>query len=726
MKHSLKTARSRHFPNPLRLEWAIYSSIVVVAIFLRSYDLASRAMHHDESLHAYYSWELFQGSGLIHNPMLHGPLQMELTSLIFFIFGDTDTTSRLLYVIAGSILVILPIFIKDLLGRYGAISVSILLTISPTMVYFSRFARNDILMAVFTLGLVLAIWKYLLYGHKRYLYVISALLALSFSTKESAYLVVGTLGLYLTALTIYDAFKNSISDSEAKSLSYPNFAWFYAVKISRTIKDCFYTQPYSRSFTLLILLISLTLPQWSAFASIFQNTIFLEWSNMVLASGEGTTNIGMPSHGGKVLAFLIVIGLLMTSAYMGYKWHWKSWFKCALIFYAIWLMAYTTMFTNITGGVQSGIWQSLGYWIVQQGEGRGGQPTQYYLFLIPIYEYLPAIFTTLATFYYIKSREKFNLFLLYWMITTLFIYTVASEKMPWLLVNIALPMIVLGGKFIGDLVSRILLMGKPTMYQFIIFIIPALVFALILFVSKYSSGLEQGLRITIALAMILCILSTSIWAVKIYKNLGKNGALIFLFAGAATLFLLLTIRTTIYTNYVHSDIPVEMLVYTQTSPDVHLLHNTIQENYSLDKSGDSDLFVIDQTNGFTWPWSWYLRNHKNVLYPKLNPESYNPHNQAAMVIVHSSNHLAADRALSKDYTAPIRIPHRWWFPEHTYRDLNTLSLINKLVDTRHWNTYLEYWLFRKGVGESIGSEDAYLYTKKDFPKINFGADIYRK
>ena len=97
-----------------------------------------------------------------------------------------------------------------------------------------------------------------------------------------------------------------------------------------------------------------------------------------------------------------------------------------------------------------------------------------------------------------------------------------------------------------------------------------------------------------------------------------------------------------------------------------------------------------------------------------------------MVIVHSSNHLAADRALSKDYTAPIRIPHRWWFPEHTYRDLNTLSLINKLVDTRHWNTYLEYWLFRKGVGKSIGSEDAYLYTKKDFPKINFGADIYRK
>ena len=285
MKHHLRHHLYKNIPNPLRLEWVIYICILVAALFLRSYELANRAMHHDESLHAYYSWELFQGSGLIHNPMLHGPLQMELTSLIFFIFGDTDTTSRLLYVIAGTTLVILPVFIKDLLGRYGAISVSILLTISPTMVYFSRFARNDILMAVFTLGLILTMWKYLMYGHKRYLYVMSALLALSFSTKESTYLVVGTLGLYLTVSTIYDTLKTPISSSETKFFSYPSFAWFYIVRITSVLKDCFYTQPYSRSFTLLILLISLTLPQWSAFTSVFQNTLFMGWSNMVLASG---------------------------------------------------------------------------------------------------------------------------------------------------------------------------------------------------------------------------------------------------------------------------------------------------------------------------------------------------------------------------------------------------------------------------------------------------------
>ena len=683
-------------------------------------------MHHDESLHAYYSWELFQGSGLTHNPMLHGPLQMELTSLIFLIFGDTDTTARVLYVFAGCILVILPAFMKDLLGRYGSIAVSILLTISPTMVYFSRFARNDILMGAFTFGLVLCMWKYLTYGHKRYLYAISAILALSFSTKESAYLTVGTLGLYLTVSTLYETLKTSTYNSETKSFSYPSFAWFYIVNIARTLKDCFYTQPYSRSFTVLILLISLTLPQWSAFTSVLQNTILMGWSNMVLASGEGTSNIGMPSHGGKVLAFLIVVGLLITSGYIGSKWHWKTWWKCALIFYAIWLAAYTTMFTNIAGGVQSGIWQSLGYWIVQQGEGRGGQPTSYYLFLIPIYEYLPAIFAAIASLYYVKTREKFNLFLIYWTVTTLFIYTIASEKMPWLLVNVALPMIILGGKFIGDLVNKLLLIRKPTIQRSMIFIAPTLAFSAILFIAKYSSGLNTGLRITIALAVLICVVSTLVYIVKTSKNLENHKAPQYLLAGVATLFLLLTIRTTIYTNYVNSDIPVEMLVYTQTSPDIHLLHNTIQQNYSLDESTDNNLFVIDQTNGFTWPWSWYLRNHNNVQYPKLNPESYTPHNQAAMVMVHSSNHLAADRALSKDYAPAVRIPHRWWFPEHTYRDLNSLNLLNKLVDIKHWNAYIEYWLFRKGVSESIGSEDVYLYTKEDFPKVNFVGDTYRK
>ena len=67
----------------IKKEFIIFASIFFIAIILRLYDLSSRAMHHDESLHVFYSWKLFKGLGYEHNPMMHGPLQMELTSLFY-------------------------------------------------------------------------------------------------------------------------------------------------------------------------------------------------------------------------------------------------------------------------------------------------------------------------------------------------------------------------------------------------------------------------------------------------------------------------------------------------------------------------------------------------------------------------------------------------------------------------------------------------------------------
>ena len=42
--------------------------IISTALFLRLFELSNRSMHHDESMHAYYSWLLHEGFGLIHNP----------------------------------------------------------------------------------------------------------------------------------------------------------------------------------------------------------------------------------------------------------------------------------------------------------------------------------------------------------------------------------------------------------------------------------------------------------------------------------------------------------------------------------------------------------------------------------------------------------------------------------------------------------------------------------
>ena len=52
-----------------------YAGILILALALRLWDLGGQALHHDESLHAVYSWYLFDGRGYLHNPLMHGPFQ---------------------------------------------------------------------------------------------------------------------------------------------------------------------------------------------------------------------------------------------------------------------------------------------------------------------------------------------------------------------------------------------------------------------------------------------------------------------------------------------------------------------------------------------------------------------------------------------------------------------------------------------------------------------------
>ena len=175
----------------------LFVFILLISFLSKIWGLGDRVMHHDESLHAYYAWELAFGEGYQHNPMLHGPLQMEAIALVFKIFGDSDFTARFLHALLGSFLVFLPYFFRSKLGNLGAIFSALLIAVSPSLLYFSRFARNDIIVVFLTLSLVVVIWNYIDSGKRRNLYLISIITALLFCTKETAYMIVFSLGVYL-------------------------------------------------------------------------------------------------------------------------------------------------------------------------------------------------------------------------------------------------------------------------------------------------------------------------------------------------------------------------------------------------------------------------------------------------------------------------------------------------------------------------------------------------
>ena len=100
-------------------------------------------------------------------------------------------------------------------------------------------------------------------------------------------------------------------------------------------------------------------------------------------------------------------------------------------------------------GIGRGIWQGLYYWIEQQNVDRGGQPVYYYLILIPLYEQLAVVFGLAGVVYSLIRPTRFRIFLVWWFLVSLFLYSWAGEKMPWLTIHILLPLMLLAGMTVG-------------------------------------------------------------------------------------------------------------------------------------------------------------------------------------------------------------------------------------------------------------------------------------
>jgi len=80
------------------LRWAPFWGVILLGAILRFWGLGDKPLHHDESLHAYYSLQLLnnmehwwwcinpppQGySCYTYNPLLHGPFQFHFIALVY-------------------------------------------------------------------------------------------------------------------------------------------------------------------------------------------------------------------------------------------------------------------------------------------------------------------------------------------------------------------------------------------------------------------------------------------------------------------------------------------------------------------------------------------------------------------------------------------------------------------------------------------------------------------
>jgi predicted membrane-bound mannosyltransferase/DNA-binding beta-propeller fold protein YncE len=434
----------------ITVEVALFAGILLLAIVTRFYDLDTRVMSHDESLHTYFSWLLYRGQGYQHTPMMHGPWQFHWIALSYFLFGVSDFTSRIPAVLFSIATVGLVWFWRRYLGRTGALIAALLMVVSPYMLYYGRYVRNESYAGLAGVLLLYAMLRYLESGKTRYLTFAVIATVLHFTAKETAFiytaqalifvgvcfviqitrrpwaenvglyrtfiitLVAGVVLLGIGAATQYLSRPHeTITGTETAAPANPEetpsglaptdqtsilpkavLATGVLILLAAGLIYFFpayirHSLPKNRAFDLLMLLTTLVLPMATAFP--------IDWLKTRL-------NVAVPTDTASVTALdsrsLMIIGAFVAvffilSIIIGMLWN-RDWWKYAAAFWAIFTIFYTTVFTN-AAGFFTGVIGSLGYWLVQQGVERGSQPEYYYILVqIPIYEFLPAIGSLLA------------------------------------------------------------------------------------------------------------------------------------------------------------------------------------------------------------------------------------------------------------------------------------------------------------------------------------------
>ena len=980
-----------------RFGWfeASFLAVIAVALGLRLWELGGRTMHYDEAIHLHFAfklanspgaalgWPWIFGADYVHSAWMHGPFQIEMAAAIFTLLGDSDFTSRLGYVLFGTALAALPWLLRGHIGRRGALIAAVMLALSPALLYFSRFGRNDIIMMFWAVSLFVLMWRYVSSavgvgagvrpplnppphggeiktcagetvaysremaadseetaaggeiasgagetvayagesapgdgatvgcagesaagdgeivacagesaaggketsagavdawagesvagdkeaaaggvdawaGRRFCLYLAAAVLALMFATKETAYLLAAIFG----AMALAGALPELL-------------AWAR------------WRTPLAREGTplaALLLLVTLTLPQWSAAIGLLQGPLGLTLANPDPLTGnnvpnadggkgltgapawEGATlplplaDVPWPAHaavavagllallwlasrgpvsrerlaglvglpllsavaggwlifrpfagadypvlpaadwvvialavaaavgcalwsryrirpaalllggpallaalyvllftpaldlqavvnaalpGGAtlaagdagapvnyVVAAAMLLGTLVVSAAAGIWWLGRVWLLCAAIFYAIWAALYTTLFTNISG-IFTGSWQGMGYWIAQQDVARGNQPWYYYFIGLSVYEMLPLGFGIAGAIYFYRRRDALGLALCAWAALSLAAYTVATEKMPWLLVNITTPFILAAAKFLGHLadaaargglarrgwpLTAILLLLTPLIvgtgvYLFLQFIDPARPF-----------GAEHWL-------LLASIAAAALAASYIYRISGRvsgfapaNGAAAL---GLAALLLGLGVWGAFRAAYTYDDSNVEVMVYAQGAAELRDTYRMLErEIYPLPDGVES----VKTDYDLWYPLQWYVRDHTRdgrmaFRCFKTDPEEdsncivlagsresdggYDFGNPGGLLV--KDGHAGDDGAVRESYRREGPFRNLLWFPE-TYRRPNenreeeamSAQLVKDFrffgevaAQRESWADALDYVLFRR-------------------------------
>ncbi|MEX2227626.1 MAG: hypothetical protein WEB52_14390 [Dehalococcoidia bacterium] len=402
---------------------------------------------------------------------------------------------------------------------------------------------------------------------------------------------------------------------------------------------------------------------------------------------------------------LITLGAIVGAAgVFGWMWRWNAWVICWATFYGITMTMFTGFFTN-QGGIWTGYWGTLDFWMRPEAEYTTRAP-YYYGMLLAVYDFLPAIIIAAgAAFCAVRGRRQDRVtmlgaaaalavivampawtpflaghkpalsllvacaavltlrmppmtrFLAFWAAGAFFAFAAVPAKEPWLMVHVTTPVVFLAARLVNDGIAAVPVpqVSMPRLR------------------ANFTPRLAQASLAATFAGLAVFTLQAGVLASWGHGNVPQlRNALAYRDEG---------------------DTPIELIQPQQTSPDVREVRDAIARAGDETGLGRSVPVALDSSYSFAQTWLWYLRDYDHLTLTDMRRGFDVP--AGAVVLVDSRNRgklAGAETALSVTYT------QQWAFP-HRVDDASAADIASDLVSIDAWSDWMRYATDRASVGQ---------------------------
>lgn len=373
--------------------------ILVVAAALRLPELALNPFHHDEGVNGFFTTNLVRQGTYAYDPAnYHGPTLYYFALASAVLFGLTDEAMRLVPVIFGLLLVGLTFAFRPHLGTLAVLVAGGLLAVSPGAVYISRYFIHETLLVAFSLGLVVALTRYLDRRSSKYLLAAAVAAALLFATKETGIITAVVLLIATVIGHYYIAWRKGSRDV-------PN-----AIRRSRQKRPA--------------------------------KSIWVDGVEYRAA----THDAGSMESPGRLLPTWVP-GEHLAGA--------------AVVFLVIYVLFFSSFFSNFPKGLLDSL-ATFTIWTQTGGVTQSQPPLQYLFWAVPLDVSILLLGIVGGLVAAIRAPGRLWVVIGLWAAGITAAYSIISYKTPWILLNMLLPLALLAGLAVAELWrTRPLRLGVP-------------------------------------------------------------------------------------------------------------------------------------------------------------------------------------------------------------------------------------------------------------------------